>query len=307
MSREPGKQPHVIHPEIYLNLDRLHETGPIKMVVFDLDGTILNESRIISQRNKEAVHSLRDAGIEYTLASGRTELQMRLYAEELDVRLPIIACNGAVVYDHREDRNLYRKQMSEQLIVDALEYLIANRMDFMCYSAECIYYPDYGRKIEVMHLYNEKARASGSRLIRTETVNNRVREVAAIGMVKILVMIVRHEDRQAICDIVAPHDATVVASMSDALDIMAPNVSKGSGMAQLASIRGIDLKEVVAFGDHDNDASMLAMAGTGIAMGQATAAARAVADLIAPPCDDDGVAIAIESYILPRARKQKSG
>jgi len=303
MYHRTDEKPHMIHAESYLEEKHGQSSGKVRMVVFDLDGTVLNEARLISSRNRDAIFSLRDAGIEYTLASGRTELQMRLYAEELDVRLPIIACNGAVVYDHRDDRSLYRKQMSEQLIVDTLTHLMENRMDFMGYSADCIYYPDYGRKVEVMHLYNERARESGSRLIRLETVNGRIREAAAIGMVKILAMVENRQEEQSVLDVVAPHHATVVSSMANGLDVMAPDVSKGSGMAQLARIRGIDLKEVIAFGDHDNDASMIAMAGTGIAMGQATEAARAVADLIAPPCEEDGVAVAIESYILPRNRR----
>lgn len=302
MHRDTVKIPKTIYPGILPEDMRSYPSGSVRMVVFDLDGTVLNEARVITRRNREAVLSLREAGIEYTLASGRTELQMRLYAEELDVRLPIIACNGAVAYDHREDKSLFRRQMSEPLIIETIEYLLKNRIDFMGYSMDSVFYPDYGRKIEVMHLYNERARAGGSRLIRTQAVNGRVQEAAAIGMVKILAMVGDEKSQKAVLDIVAPYQATVVASMADALDIMAPDVSKGAGMASLAEIEGIGLHEVIAFGDHDNDASMLTMAGTGIAMGQATAACRAVADLVAPPGDDDGVAVAIESYILPRIR-----
>ncbi len=296
-------RPYRIHSGLSIQTLETFPKGPVRMIVFDLDGTILNEARVISDHNRKAVLSLRDAGIEYTLASGRTELQMRLYAEELDVRLPIIACNGAVIHDHRSDKSLSRRQMSEDLIIETLEYLLDNRIDFMGYSADSVFHPSYGRKIEVMHLYNERAGAIGSRLIRTETVDGRVREAAAIGMVKILAMVGDQEAQGKLIDRVALHHATVVASMADALDIMAPDISKGSGMADLARIEGIGLHEVIAFGDHDNDASMLEMAGTGIAMGQATTAALAAADLIAPPGDEDGVAIAIESYILPRVRQ----
>jgi len=302
MNQENEPNQHEMDPESRRSTPCVPSGGPVRMVVFDLDGTLLDEGRNISKRNQQAVRSLRDSGIEYTLASGRTELQMRLFAEQLDVRLPIIACNGAVIYDHKADRDVFRKQMSQQLITDTLEYLFAHGNDFLCYSADCIYYPDYSRKIEVMRLYNEKARLTGSRLIRLEIVNNQVHEAAARGMVKILAILDNHEDQQGLIDIVAPHTATVVASMSNALDIMAPDVSKGQGMAQLARIQKIELKMVVAFGDHDNDVSMLAMAGTGIAMGHSTEAALAVADLIAPPCEEHGVATAIENFVLPRNR-----
>jgi Cof subfamily protein (haloacid dehalogenase superfamily) len=273
---------------------------PIKMVVFDLDGTLLDEGRFISLRNQNAVRSLRDAGIEYTLASGRTELQMRIFAEQLDVRLPIIACNGAVIYDHRKDRDVFRKQMSQQLIDETLEYLFSQGNDFLCYTADCIYYPDYGRKIEVMRLYNQKAQERGSRLIKLEILDRQKLHTLTSGMVKILAIQDGCQDAQALMDIASRHEATVVASMADAIDIMAPDVSKGLGMAKLAQILGIDLETVVAFGDHDNDASMLAMAGIGIAMGHATDAALAAADMVAPPCENAGVATVIETFILPK-------
>lgn len=281
---------------------RHQSRGPIRLVVFDLDGTLLNPQQYVSPRNRQALEALGAAGIGFTLASGRTEQHMRLFAEQLNVTLPVIACNGAVIYDHRKKADVYRKQMSEQLCVDILDHLLAQGMDFMCYTTDGILYPAYSRKIEVMHLYNAKAAKEGSQLIHIEILDRpQVRQAAQRGMVKILALYGNPDEKMRLEELAAAHDATVIASMSAALDIMAPDVSKGTGMAQLARILGISLENVAAFGDHDNDVSMISMAGTGFAMGEATSAAKAVADIIAPNCAEDGVAIAIEQFILPGA------
>jgi len=293
--------------EGYLHSDTKESTiltkkqrAPVKLIVFDLDGTLLNPQQFVSKRNMQAMDALRAAGIGFTLASGRTEQHMRLFAEQINVELPIIACNGAVIYDHKRRQDVYRKQMSEQLSSEVLDHLLANQLDFLCYMADGVMHPEYSRKVEVMRLYNAKAAAEGSEQIQTAVLTaDGVRSAARRGMVKILALYDTPTEKALLEELAARHSATVIASMSGAIDVMAPEVSKGTGMVQLARILGFGLENTVAFGDHDNDASMISLAGIGFAMGEATPAAKAVADIIAPNCADDGVAIAIEKYILP--------
>ena len=77
-----------------------------------------------------------------------------------------------------------------------------------------------------------------------------------------------------------------------------PQVSKGNAMAFVAEHFGIPLAQTMAIGDQDNDIAMLRAAGVGVAMGNATRGAQAVADVHAPSLKDDGAAWAIEKYIL---------
>lgn len=277
---------------------------PIRLVVFDLDGTLLNPQQFVSPRNRQALEALRAAGIRFSLASGRTEQHMRLFAEQLDVTLPVIASNGAVIYDHRSKTDVYRKLLDERLAADILDYLLSSGIDFLCYANDRIIHPANSKKIENMHLYNVQARQEGSQLIRIEEMAYAdIEAVVRRGMVKILASYSNPAERERLEELAARYDASVIGSMSAALDIMAPDVSKGTGMAQLARLYDISLENVAAFGDHDNDVSMIAMAGVGFAMGEATPAAKAVADIIVPDCADDGVAYAIEHYILPNAAR----
>ena len=82
------------------------------------------------------------------------------------------------------------------------------------------------------------------------------------------------------------------------IEVTSPNVSKGHALAILADYYGIPQSEVMAIGDQDNDIEMIAWAGLGIAMGNASAGAKAVADNIAPPLSEEGAAWAIEHFIF---------
>ena len=82
------------------------------------------------------------------------------------------------------------------------------------------------------------------------------------------------------------------------IEITSSTVSKGHALASLAGYYGIPQNEVMAIGDQDNDIEMIAWAGLGVAMGNATPGAKAVADVIAPPLSEEGAAWAIERFIL---------
>jgi hypothetical protein len=90
----------------------------------------------------------------------------------------------------------------------------------------------------------------------------------------------------------------VVRSSNVLIEVFPVNVSKGHALAALADHLGVSQSEVMAIGDHDNDIEMLAWAGLGVVMGNGSEAAKAVAQVIAPPIDEDGAAWAIEKFIL---------
>jgi Cof subfamily protein (haloacid dehalogenase superfamily) len=91
---------------------------------------------------------------------------------------------------------------------------------------------------------------------------------------------------------------TVVPSHPILVEGLPAGLSKATGLAWLASYLGVAREAVLAVGDNDNDAPMLEWAGVGVAMGNASPAARAAADWVAPNVADDGVAVALEKYVL---------
>jgi hydroxymethylpyrimidine pyrophosphatase-like HAD family hydrolase len=92
--------------------------------------------------------------------------------------------------------------------------------------------------------------------------------------------------------------ARVVASSPQAVEILMPGVSKARGLARVAQDLGVTSQETLAIGDGDNDIEMLQWAGLGIAMGNGMPAVKAIADWIAPPAEEDGVAVALRRFVL---------
>ena len=90
----------------------------------------------------------------------------------------------------------------------------------------------------------------------------------------------------------------VVRSHPLFVEIISPRVSKGRGVAHLADLYGVSRAQTIAVGDSGNDLSMVQWAGLGVAMGNASADVKAVADWIAPPVSEDGVAAVIERFVL---------
>jgi hydroxymethylpyrimidine pyrophosphatase-like HAD family hydrolase len=90
----------------------------------------------------------------------------------------------------------------------------------------------------------------------------------------------------------------VVRSWHQLVEATGPEVSKGDALARLAARLGVPQSATMAVGDQDNDVTMIAWAGLGVAMGEASPAAKAAADVVAPPLAAEGAAWAIERYVL---------
>ena len=106
------------------------------------------------------------------------------------------------------------------------------------------------------------------------------------------------------CQTGRPCSGSTSSGIPNNFEITAPGVSKGEGLCLLCRTLGIDIAQTVACGDEGNDVSILRSAGLGVAMGNATAEAKAAADVQVADCDHDGVAEAIERYLGQPIRRE---
>ena len=125
-------------------------------------------------------------------------------------------------------------------------------------------------------------------------------EIAHEGIYKILLLGLPLTVRRAAKKLhsAPPQPVDCFASSPEALEIVPTGVNKAAGLARVAAILGIPREETIAIGDGENDISMLRWAGLGIAMANAPENVKAAADVIAPACDEDGAAWAMEKYLL---------
>jgi hypothetical protein len=255
-------------------------TAP-RLVATDLDGTVIRSDGTISDRTRDAMASVEQAGAVLVLVTGRPPRWMPQIVEATGHRGVAICANGALVYDLHTATVVRHSLLS----VDALHEVV----DALRRDLPGITFAVERHDTGFAHEPSYKPRWDSD---QDKTVQP-VEELLAEGVVKLLA---RHEGIEPDVVLATAHRsvaglATLTHSSRDGLlEISARGVSKASALATLADEHGISAAEAVAFGDMPNDLPMLAWAGRGIAVANAHPDVLAVADEVTASNDDDGVA-----------------
>lgn len=269
-----------------------------KLIICDLDGTLLDSNNRISKDNFEAIAKARELGLKFTLATGRMDGMIRVYVSQLKIDLPAISCNGAVIRDCTTNKIIRSFPLFE------LDYnLLTNRMlerktDFLCYTSDAVYYPAYSKTISRFHFYNQMAVEEDIQTIPLFPFEKYKDDIAPEVVKLMAVLGSGPEYDQERLFIKENTNCTLVQSMDGMVDIMRAGISKGSAMRFLASALNIGIDSIVAFGDQENDIDMIKTAGLGIAMGNAIEAVKRAGKIITADNNDSGVARAINDYLL---------
>ncbi|MBU2602328.1 MAG: Cof-type HAD-IIB family hydrolase [Actinobacteria bacterium] len=269
----------------------------IRMVVSDIDGTLLSGPRLITARTKAAVSASREAGVVFVLASARPPRSMRAYHSALGLTTPVIAGNGALLWDLGTSIPLSRESLDLRLAREAVELgralgAIPNIESDDEWFAERV----TDRVIRNLSTYGVEPPHRVGPLDDILDGDDPVDKVFLD--LRDLPQQARAEARDTI--LTALDERTNISESVDGLvDIVARRASKAVMAQRFARSRGLSADQVLAIGDHDNDIDLLSWAGVGVAMGNATPGAKAVADLVTSSSFRDGVAEAIERWVLP--------
>jgi hydroxymethylpyrimidine pyrophosphatase-like HAD family hydrolase len=269
------------------------------MVALDVDGTLLDPGEEIRPRVRAAIREAIDGGCLVTLATGRRFAGASHIAEDLGLALPLILHGGAVVQDSASGAVIYQDPL-EPDTVDALLRLLLPDNPVVVYES-----PAFGGRVlsgppaldnEPLRLYDE---------MRGPFARVALEELYGIRHVLSLATFSRDEPAlRALAGRVAavPGAAPLLTRWTliddDALEIFREGCSKASALAHLAAAHAIGMDEVMAIGDGLNDCEILAAVGLGVAMGNACPEARAAARIQVGTNEQDGVAEAIEKFVL---------
>lgn len=264
---------------------------PIRLIAFDLDGTIVPDFHTIAPRVQAALRAAQERGVVVTLATGREYGVLKKFITLLNLRAPIICLQGALTVDPLTDATVSGSFMDSATARRVVEMARAQRLALYLYPGE--------------RAYAESA-SPLSRAMFAAT-QSPVQEVANLMDVlepppfKALIV----EEAERVPGLMAEWQAAltdlpvdVTRSLETLIEIVPQGVSKGRALADLAARLGIAREDVMAVGDQDNDVEMLAWAGIGVAMGNASPKARAAADHLAPSIEEDGAAWAVERFVL---------
>ena len=262
-----------------------------RMILTDLDGTLLRDDKSVSPAAMAALRRASEAGTEAVLATGRFFAGIPQELRDLPFLRYFILMNGAKIYDRQEDRTVYRAEISleeGEKIFDLIQPLDA-MVD--CYQNDMgLIDQKYYQRLD----YYVTDLASRTIVKNSRTPQEHFREAVRQGgtIQKIQCFFPHLELRPGVMQKLEeqfPH-LNLSCSLPANLEINAPGATKGDALTELCRMLDIPVEETAAFGDGTNDLSMIRTAGTGVAMANGDAAVLAAADLTAPTNQEDGVA-----------------
>lgn len=288
-----------------------------KLVAIDLDGTLLNSYGEVSNKNKETIQKAIKKNVEVVLTSGRPIMSVKNLANEIGCNNYMICGNGAITYDIQNDKIIYNRFLEKAKVLQIIKICEENSIFYNVYTKDTILTKNLNYNVLFYHQENaskpedKKTRITIMQNIE-EYIQNRededylkiticdndkvifgsiIRKLRTIKDVDVLD--VAHMSRKLI------KDGTENVSMEYFYtEITNTNVDKWQAIENLIEKLNINKEEVIAIGDNINDAEMVKNAGLGIMMGNSAPYIKEMADIVVSDNDNDGVAEAIEKYIL---------
>lgn len=287
-----------------------------KLVVIDLDGTMLNEQGNIAENTKQAIKEVQEKGIEVIIASGRPIDSTKNFAKEINCKKYFISGNGAIIYDITKDEIIYENTLNKQKVLDIIKICEENSIYYNVYTEKEIitknlqyntlfYYKENVNKdefekthINIVENVYEYISTRNEKIVKiticdeNQTIFNSIlRKIKEIEEIEVLD--VSHMSKKTINNGVDQVDLEYFYT-----EISAKNVDKWNAIEILKEIFGIDNEQIITIGDNVNDKNMIVNAGVGIAMGQSTPIVKEVANDVTNSNIEEGVAIALEKYII---------
>jgi hypothetical protein len=265
----------------------------MKVIALDLDGTLLDKKKRISAPNLKRLQELREQGVKIVLASGRSASAMRLYYNQLGLDEPIVCCNGALVMEPKTGNIIASHEIEKDDLDRAVAILEEEKAYYLAYTDLTLWLPsvkftmkkwiERNRKLAPEDQVNIQIRADFKTLFEEELIYKLLIFCADEG-----------EKKRRFKKLRQLKGLEVIDSMPGAIDVMHHGVTKADGLKVIADYYGITMEEIVFMGDHNNDVEALKQAGVGIAMGNATDAARKAADWQTADHEEDGVKLALD-------------
>lgn len=269
---------------------------PIRMLALDIDGTLVNETRIVPERTRSIVAAALARGVRVSLVTGRMPTSALRFAAQMGLVDPLVGYQGAVVReiraagDERPGRLLYHEPVSSAGAVAAVRWAHAHGMDAHVNHLErFIIQRDDPRWAEYATFLGGLAHPVDDIF---SVLRRPVSKVTAVGEPPLPESLIGAA-REALGQIAQP-----TISHPRFLEFVAPGVNKGRAVRWLARRQGIALEQVMAIGDQLNDLEMVAAVGHGVAMSNAPAELRDRARYVAPSVHEEGAAAIIEALVL---------
>lgn len=254
----------------------------MKAFAFDLDDTLLRDDRSVSDYTLETIDSLRKQGVQPIPSSGRTRKSMLPILQVLDFHGIFIACNGAEVWHTEREKPLLQLFLPADLYYDIIRFGNRHQVYMQTYER--------GRFLFNHHSVFSEMYAASSMLEGCCAGN--LMELSPEERTKILMIDREEKIAQMYAEAVGffGERASVSCSKTIYLEFNPKDATKGNALRFVADCLGIDVREIVAFGDGINDLPMLQEAGLSVAVANARDELKHACDHVCGSNEEDGVA-----------------
>ena len=270
------------------------DPSTVRLLAFDIDGTLIGADHKISPFTKTVLTRLRDQGVATTLATGRILPGVKAYADELEIEIPLIMSNGSILQD-RHGRVAAQTCLPLEVVQAAIRIAREEGRDLVIYIKDKMYIEKITENIRPTYgpLLNNGLYEVGTWEAFADQLANASKCVIPDPFDEQHLF-----DTEPLLEQALNGRAVTLRTSPVLLEVQPKDVTKAKGLAQLAETLGISLQQVIAFGDYDNDVEMLQAAGLGVAVGNATPACLDAADLLVASPEEEGPAHFLEEFLL---------
>ncbi|EEM45013.1 Cof-type HAD-IIB family hydrolase [Bacillus cereus group sp. MYBK163-2] len=264
-----------------------------KMIVLDLDDTLLRDDHTISTRTKEALMTAQEQGVKVVLASGRPTFGMRNVAKELRLEEYgsfILSFNGAKIINCKTNEEIFSSTLSPEIVHNLFEISQTEDVWIHTYMGDDIVTEENNPYTEI------EGDITGMPIVVVDDFKDAVKEpVVKVLMNKEAERLVEVEKK---LQKQLEGQLSVMRSKPFFLEFTEAGVTKGTSLNKLIQKLGIKREEVIAMGDSYNDQAMIEFAGLGVAMGNAPDDIKEIANYVTDTNMNDGVAKVVEKFVL---------
>lgn len=282
------------------------DDGPIvsktkfKILFCDMDGTLLNTKSFVTRKTADALRAAMEVGVMVVIATGKTRsaamaalAPVGLAGEGgvLSESTPGVFLQGLLVFG-KEGKPIQNITLDSAVVAETFQFAIEHRVPLVGFTGDrCVTLFPHPLIDELHDVYYEP---------KAEVLES-VEELVKVPIQKVIYL----DSPERVTNFLRPHwslalrgRAIIVQALPDMMEILPSGVSKGLGVQLLLDHLSVPVDEVMALGDGENDIEMLTLAGWGVSMSNGAARTLAIANAITSSNDEDGVARAIEDYIL---------
>jgi hypothetical protein len=279
-------------------MNTVSEPLPIRLVIADVDGTLVTSQKELTPRALEAVRNLQRAGIAFTITSGRPPLGMKMLIDPLALAEPFTAFNGGMLV--KPDLSIVRQNsLPDEVARKAMQMIAAHGLDVWLYRGD----QWLVRDVKAPHVAREQWTVQFPPQVVPNLASQLNQVVKIVGVSDDYDLVARCEAdmQQALGGA-----ASAERSQPYYLDVTHPDANKGQVVKTLSEMLHVPRQQIATIGDMPNDVLMFKESGMSIAMGNAKPEVQQFAKYVTASNEEDGFAIAMEEFVLRSQKVQRA-